>query len=117
MAEQFVGIFFCCREKLEVFSLSLEQAEHYGDFLIYPYSHDEIWEKHLRSKYGRDYAFYPRGRIMYNTKEKQFWIYSDRCIPRCEIEKMAQELSEYIIKEDEHYVCHNCERTLYIPFR
>lgn len=112
MTKQFVGLFFYCREKLEVFSIPIEHAEKYGDFLIYPYSHDEIWEKYLRKKYRRDYAYYPRGRIVFNEKDAQYWVYSDRCIPRFELETMVKHLGEYIFKEDEHYVCHKCCQVL-----
>ena len=109
MDDKFVGLFFYCGNRLELFTVPIEEAEKYGDFLIYPYSHYEIWEQHLRIKYRRDYAYYPRGRIMYNTKEKQFWIYSDKCIPMSEIGRLAHKLKKYRIKEDEHYMCNRCQ--------
>lgn len=112
MKKEFVGIFFYCEKELELFSLSLEDAEDYGEFCIYPYSHDEIWEKYLRVKYERDYDYYPRGRIVFSKKEKRFWIYSDKCIPLHEIEKMGSMLGEFVILQDEHYVCHQCSAYL-----
>ncbi len=108
MNESFVGIFFYCENALEMFTLSMEDAEEYGDFRIYPYSHYEIWEKYLRVKYIKDYDYYSRGRVIYNKKEERFWIYSDKCIPLCEIEKMGNRLRKYVLLEDEHYVCHKC---------
>lgn len=106
--KKFVGIFFYCEKKLELFTLEMEETEEYGDFCIYPYSHDEIWEKYLRLKYVKDYDYYPRGRIIYNKKEKKFWIYRDKCIPLGEMEKLGERLGEYVLLEDDHYVCHQC---------
>lgn len=110
MENKFVGIFFYCNGKMELFKVDVDLAEDYGDFRIYPYSHDEIWEKNLRMKYKKDYDYYARGRIMYNKSEKRFWIYSDKCIPNSEIEKIGNMLEEYLLLEDEHYVCHKCSR-------
>ena len=91
--KKFVGIFFYCEKTLELFTLD---------------SHDEIWEKYLRLKYVKDYDYYPRGRIIYNKKEKKFWIYRDKCIPLGEMEKLGERLGEYVLLEDDHYVCHQC---------
>lgn len=87
----------------------LEEAEVYGDFLNYTYSHYEIWEKHYREKYQVDFDFYPRGRIVYNKKNNQYILYYDKCI-----ENEAKEMQGYFPKKnckiarDEHYQCHQC---------
>ena len=42
------------------------EAEKYGDFLNYPKSHMEIWDKYYYSKYHVDFDYFPRGRVVYN---------------------------------------------------
>lgn len=70
-----VGLFFLVSGELLLHRCFLEKAEVYGDFINYPYSHDEIWEKHYREKYQVDFDFYPRGRIVYNKKDNHNIFY------------------------------------------
>ena len=56
------------------------EAEKYGDFLNYPDSHMEIWDKYYYKKYKVDFDYYPRGRVVYNLSEDTYYIYHDICI-------------------------------------
>lgn len=107
-----VGLFFVVNNKLLMHSCSLKEAELYGDFLNYPRSHMEIWDENYYRKYGVDFDFYPRGRIIYNINEETYYIYYDKCI-----EKNIQDLG--IIPKDKkvkllydfHYKCHKCNKS------
>ena len=46
-----------------------EEAELYGDFLNFPESHMDIWDKYYKKQYKVDFDYYPRGRVVYNIKE------------------------------------------------
>ena len=59
-----VGIFFVVDNMFLIHKCSLDEAEKYGDFLIYPKSHMEIWDKHYYYKYKVDFDYYPRGTIV-----------------------------------------------------
>ena len=104
-----VGIFFYVNVQFLVHSCDLEHAESYGEFLIYPKSHFEIWERYHAKRYVVDFDFYPRGRMAYNKAEGTFHILYDRCI-----EKAIQTLASsgygenIVLGLDEHYQCHRC---------
>ena len=61
-----------------------------------------------------DYDYYPRGRVIYNSKEKKFHLYADQCILDDEslidaiIEELSLPAASTIVGDDEHYQCHNC---------
>jgi hypothetical protein len=103
-----VGLFFVA-DTLLLYVCALEQAETYGDFLIFPGSHAELWEREHQSSYGVDYDFYPRGRFAFNTKRGVYLLYHDRCIARA-----AKELRGRFpegtcrLALDEHYQCAAC---------
>lgn len=81
-----VNIFFVIKGKLIKHECENEIAQKYGDFLNYPYSHMQIWDKHHYKKYHVDFDYFPRGRVIYNIKEN------------------------YKICTDYHYKCHNCNK-------
>lgn len=87
-----------------------EEAEKYGDFLNYPESHMEVWEKNYAKKYGVDFDFFPRGRVVYNLKEDCYYIYHDRCITDIsEILKLYDGVRFKVCK-DFHYQCYKCNK-------
>lgn len=110
MQNGFVGLFFYVNGSLLMQTCSLKKAEKYGDFLVYPYSHDEIWTKLHQKKHGKEYDYYPRGRIVYYEPERVFWIYRDSCIPDIVMKDLTGIIGNVIYKTDEHYVCHRCNR-------
>ena len=62
-----------------------------------------------------DYAYYPRGRVLYREKDGRFIVYADRCL-------MAKEDKETILRlfghrsavwrKDEQYQCAGCNEEL-----
>jgi hypothetical protein len=62
-----------------------------------------------------DYAYYPRGRVLYREKDGRFVVYADRCL-------MAKEDKETILRlfglrsavwrKDEQYQCAGCNEGL-----
>ncbi len=69
----------------------LAAAEPYGDFLTHSRGHYEVWEAWQRlgpaglARRGlpaaiafREYEEFPRGRIVYDTRERLFVVYADR---------------------------------------
>lgn len=61
-----------------------------------------------------DYDYYPRGRVIYDTKNDTYNIFIDKCINKNDI--IEEIISEYylpkdkvkITDNDEHYKCHLC---------
>ena len=110
-----VGLFFYVNGKFLLHKCSLEKAEDYGDFLVYPKSHYYIWDKHYYDKYDVDFDYYPRGRIVYRKSDDTFLIYYDTCIS----EKMSRiealyEGQKTMLELDEHYQCHICNENYVI---
>jgi hypothetical protein len=90
-----VGIFWGVSEvgrtALVVDATPLSAAEPYGDFLTHPRGHYEMWEAWRPlgpaglARRGlppaiafREYEEFPRGRIVFQTRERLFVIYADR---------------------------------------
>lgn len=75
------------------------------------YAHFSIWEKDLGNKFPvADFATYPRGRVVYDIREKVAILYVDECITNGEI---AQICAKFALKNpkiayDEHYTCDQC---------
>ena len=104
-----VGLFFYVNGRFLFHGCELEDAESYGDFLVYPDSHFEIWNKHYYKGTKVDFDYFPRGRVAFRKSDETFLIYCDKCIE----DKMTELLEEYAgekteIVHDEHYQCHNC---------
>ena len=104
-----VCLFFYVHGEFLIHGCTLDEAEEYGDFLVYPDSHFELWEKNYEEKYGVDFDFFPRGRVAYNKKEKKYWMYYDSCIGG-EVQVLIDAYydGEVLLKYDEHYQCHQC---------
>lgn len=110
-ADKEVGLFFYVNGKFLFHGCGLDDAESYGDFLVYPESHFEIWNRHYSKNRGVDFDYFPRGRVAFRKSDETFLIYCDRCIT----DKITPLLEEYEgekveIVHDEHYQCHNCNK-------
>ena len=62
-----------------------------------------------------DYDYYPRGRVVYNSKEDKYHVFVDKCISdKDSISKIEDELnlpsSKVVVDYDEHYQCSSCNR-------
>ena len=105
----YVGLFFVINGKIMLHKSPLADGESYGDFINYPESHDNIWQRVYYRKYHVDFDYYPRGRIVFNRMTGIYFLYYDPC---------ASDVAEYlrgcypegkcVISLDEHYQCHWC---------
>lgn len=104
-----VGLFFIVNNEFLFHGCLLNEAEPYGDFLNYTFSHDEIWMMHYQKKYHVDFDYYPRGRIVYNKAKQHYIIYYDVCIENEAIDMQGRFTDNICqISRDEHYQCHKC---------
>lgn len=94
-----------------------KDGEQYGYFIQSPEDHINLWRPYamFSPKYrGKSYTYYPRGRVMMNTKIKKFVVCCDKCLHTDEIKKEI--LSHFnlprdgsvIWDTDDHYKCHQC---------
>ena len=106
-----VGLYFVVKGELLLHACTLAEGEHYGDFINFPESHDDVWRQRYYRKYRVDFDYFPRGRIIYNSVENRYLIYYDKCI-RAEAEALAARYPEgkCTIGLDEHYRCRKCSR-------
>ena len=107
------ALFFCVNGKLLFHVCSLEDAEPYGMFSNFPHSHYDIWNDSYEQKYGDEYDYYPRGRVVYRSSDNTYLINYDKCMELC-IDLITD---KYVGKKveigyDEHYQCHTCNRTM-----
>lgn len=109
-----VGLFFYVNNKVLADSIDIDTAQTYGDFLIGFTSHYDIWSKLYEKEYNRPYDFFPRGRVVYNVKDKKYILYADKCIPKSGLVKIIKafeiENENVGIETDEHYVCKKCNK-------
>lgn len=105
-----VNLFFLVNNEFLIHKCNNEDAEKYGDFLNYPESHFEVWEKNYASKYHVDFDYFPRGRVVYNIQEKCYYIYHDKCIKDLTEIIKDYENENYKICLDFHYQCKKCNK-------
>ena len=103
------ALFFYVNGTFLFHGCSLEEGEAYGNFINYPYSHFEIWEKNYRSEYDVDFDYFPRGRIIYRKTDDTYLVYYDKCLDEV-IGSVAERYSGINIQlnYDEHYQCYLC---------
>ena len=109
-----VRLFFVVNGKFLIHSCKKENGEKYGDFINYPQSHMEVWDKYYYKKYHVDFDYFPRGRVVYTIKEDKYYIYHDRCIKDLSSIIGKESTEQLEIREDFHYQCHTCNKKLYI---
>ena len=111
MSQNQVCLFFFVNGEFLIHGCSLQDAEKYGDFLIYPDSHFEVWETHYEKRHGVDYDYFPRGRVAYRKEDQTFLIFYDKCIEP-EIHRFLEGYADakVFVGYDEHYQCHACNR-------
>jgi hypothetical protein len=115
--EPHVGVFWLVGGKLLIDSTALSKAEPYGDHLIHPRSHIDVWALFQRNgiaSIDMEYEEAPRGRVMYDTKTRRFTLLADRCILKRKdlVGKIisAMNLTGKNIDKgtDSHYRCSGC---------
>mgnify|MGYP000913861461 FL=1 len=112
-----VGIFFVVNSHILIDAVPLAQAEQYGNTLGYG-GHYEYWENlqaiNAEQKIfkTRAYDAFARGRVVYFVKQQYYVVYTDECLTRAILTKIAHafDLPPKQIKwaRDEHYQCANC---------
>ena len=105
------ALFFCVNGELLFHGCSLEDGEPYGIFSNYPHSHYDIWNNNYEQKYGVEFDYYPRGRVVYRSSDDTYLIYYDKCM-ESHIHLVTH---KYLGKKietghDEHYQCRNCNK-------
>lgn len=109
MSEPFVALYFIVEGKILLHKCRLENAEHYGNLKNYPRSHVDVWEKHYLKLYGRDFDYYPRGRVIYNKATDIFTIYYDPCcVKEARHIRMLLGNRTCEMRTDKQYTCHMC---------
>ena len=114
-----VGIFWVFNGKLIYDGLPWTQAEGYADFRNYAASHEEHWtvlQRHDIVPRDVEYDEPPRGRIVYRSKERKFYLYADRCILKSKattdriISEAKLPRENTVVGSDSHYRCAKCLR-------
>jgi hypothetical protein len=114
-----VGIFWILGKRILIDGTPITEAEGYGDFKIHTTDHYSLWEKYQRVDVvppDLEYDEVPRGRVVYDTKTRQYTLLADPCIlkskPLVNQIKAKMNLPENSTKveTDEHYRCSKCLR-------
>ena len=85
MSSSKVGIFFVVKNDVIFDALALQQGERCDNFIEHG-GHYEFWDKLIprnaieETFKDRAYDAYPRGRVVYFVREKNFRLYSDTCL-------------------------------------
>jgi hypothetical protein len=74
-----VGIFFVAEDGLLLHTCAISDGEPYGDFVSFPESHDAVWQQEYACRYGVDFDFYPRGRVICDRKKGIYKLFYDPC--------------------------------------
>ena len=94
-----------------------ENAVYFGDFGQVDSDHFDRWESY-RKEYKLpdvEYDYYPRGRVMFNSRIHKYVVVCDACIAsdpelRNELCSAYNLPSEKVVWDtDEHYTCFQCD--------
>ena len=99
----------------------LSRSESYGEMWTHPRGHYDVWEQWrglgasgLKARglpstiASTEYEAFARGRVVYSTPDKAFWIYADRRLQsppivaaiRTQLHLLSQKC---LVKSDSHY--------------
>jgi len=126
--EPHVGIFWVVGGKPIIDRTPLGEAEPYGDHLIHPPSHLDVWRLFQQGgivPIDMEYDEHPRGRVIYSTKSHRFVLLADKCILRdhgmvAKIMLVMNLPEDSATDKDSHYRCAVClgkELELPLPSR
>jgi hypothetical protein len=114
--DEMVGIFWLVEDKLILDVSPITEGEPYGECLGHRRSHIDHWEVLRRNgqvDLDSEYDEFPRGRVVYNVKQKKFYLLLDRCIRRNAL--IVRSITEAmhlpdgtIIDADHQYRCPKC---------
>lgn len=107
----FVGPFFYINNKIHAHKELVKKFDHKLHFINSELSHFTYF---IMLKFGDDYSYYPRGRVLYDNLNKKFLVYIDRKLNNLIIKETI--LKEYNLKNykvnflfDEHYTHYTFE--------
>lgn len=111
-----VGIFWLYEANLLIDGVPLAEAEHWGEYRNYQLGHQDLWSRYQRSGLAPravEYDDVPRGRVVFDSVHRRFFLYADRCILRqtAVVNRIRSELNlppETEAGADEHYRCPRC---------
>lgn len=111
LAESSVGAFYMIGNNIIANATNVARGESYGDFVNYS-NHWDLWKVVCRAYplFRRfEYDDFPRGRVVFNKKDRQFIIYLDKKLNnKTHIDKICKEFglgTNYVVNDtDEHYV-------------
>ena len=112
-----VGPFYLMNGAIRAHTISLDNAEDYGDFKTCSYSHNDFWHNELKGDMPYDFDYFPRGRVVFNNKSGVFIVYTDICFGVPVLPDLAEQIRlEFCLPLDahcdfqynEHYQCHKC---------
>lgn len=115
-----VGIIYYIKGALLIEGTPISEAESVGDYVNEPLTHDKYWSILVKKVYPElrhlEYFYYPRGRVVYNKKSKEFYIYLDKLlINRVNLVKRIKEELNLVgqkvkINADPHYKSREVEK-------
>ena len=115
--EPSVGIFWLFRDRLILDATPISKAEAYGTALTHPTGHIDYWARLQQTgavPAEVEYEEPPRGRVVYDGRERCFHLLADKCIlgRRDVVGRIMDGLhlppGKTTEGRDEHYRCFNC---------
>lgn len=111
-----VGIFWVVRGKVYPYieereTDKLNTREKLSEKIDSDFEHFAVWGKEFAKKFpDADFATFPRGRVMFDTKENRHIIYADKHITETQLETINEKFdtTSPVLCRDDHYRCNNC---------
>lgn len=111
-----VGVFFAHGDNLWVDTTPVDEATLYGDVRTHDRGHEDFWEQ-LQARGAvpgdEEYDEFSRGRVSYDTRQRIFLLYLDRCIREKKgmVSRIIRTMNlppETRAELDSHYKCPRC---------
>ena len=112
-----VGIFWLLPNgKVWMDGTPVSMAASYGDLKIHEGTHTQYWDSLQRNGIAPadvEYEEYPRGRVAYDAKKRQFFLFADACIlkDKAAVSRIMNQFrlpSNTKKEKDPHYRCPKC---------
>lgn len=105
---QYVGPFFYINNRLRGKRMKITCGRYEDKYINHPLGHYELF-KSINLDEDDDYGHYPRGRVIYNNMNNEFYIYVDKSLYGNE--EIIKEIKKYYnlsgsnvrVRKDEHY--------------
>ena len=109
-----VGPFFWIQGRLIAYPVELEDGVDSGVGIIDGRSGHRTEYAKLPQRFEHDYDFWPRGRVVFDTKKNRSIVYLDRCIKNDEavrgeiVKAYGLNPTKTSWRLEFHYQCHRC---------